>query len=231
MKCVVLVSGGLDSAVCLAGAVSTYGKENVIALSMYYGQKHSKETLCAEQLCSYYGVKRIERDLSKVFEFSDCSLLAKNDDKEIAKGSYAEQQSAEGIDEGAVATYVPFRNGLFLSYATAIAYQVGASTVIYGAHADDAAGSAYPDCSPEFEIAMNQAISTGTGNKVKLTAPLVTLTKAGVVEFGLRLKVPFELTWSCYEGHDKACGKCGTCIDRIKAFRENGMEDPIAYEE
>ncbi len=100
-----------------------------------------------------------------------------------------------------------------------------------GAHADDAAGQAYADCSSEFTQAMNQAISIGTYGLVKLAAPLVKFNKARVIKEGLRLKVPFELTWSCYEGHEKACGKCGTCIDRLNAFEENGVKDPIPYEE
>ena len=103
-------------------------------------------------------------------------------------------------------------------------------TDIYlGAHADDAAGNAYADCSKEFTDAIGKAINIGTYKKVRLRAPLVNLNKAGVVKIGLDLHVPYELTWSCYEGKDKPCGVCGTCIDRARAFAENGVKDPALF--
>ena len=98
--------------------------------------------------------------------------------------------------------------------------------IYYGAHSDDAAGSAYPDCSTEFNDAMNEAIYLGSGKQVRIEAPFVKWTKSEVVKEGLRLKVPYELTWSCYEGADTPCGVCGTCIDRAKAFETNGVKDP-----
>ena len=100
-----------------------------------------------------------------------------------------------------------------------------------GAHADDAAGNAYADCSVAFNESMGRAISIGTYELVKLHAPLNRLNKAQVVAEGLKLGVPYDLTWSCYEGGEKACGKCATCIDRLAAFRANGCEDPIDYED
>ena len=100
------------------------------------------------------------------------------------------------------------------------------SVIYYGAHADDAAGNAYPDCSSVFNNAMNTAVYEGSGKQLKLEAPFVNMTKADVVKIGLELKVPYELTWSCYEGGDKPCGQCGTCIDRAKAFELNGINDP-----
>ena len=103
--------------------------------------------------------------------------------------------------------------------------------VVYGAHKDDAAGSAYPDCSPVFNSMIGGAIYEGTGGAVALSAPFIGANKAYVVRKGLELDVPYEMTWSCYRGGDKPCGKCGTCIDRIKAFKENGKEDPLQYEE
>ena len=103
--------------------------------------------------------------------------------------------------------------------------------ILLGAHADDAAGRAYADCSEEFTSAMNTAIIIGTYGKVRVVAPLVNMNKAEVIGTGLKLNVPYELTTSCYKGGDKACGKCGTCIDRLNAFHENGVEDPIEYEE
>ena len=99
--------------------------------------------------------------------------------------------------------------------------------IFYGAHSDDAAGSAYPDCSKEFNKAMSDAIYLGSGKSVRVEAPFVSWTKKDIVKEGLRLKVPYELTWSCYEGKDKPCSKCGTCIDREKAFELNGEIDPL----
>ena len=98
--------------------------------------------------------------------------------------------------------------------------------VYYGAHRDDAAGNAYPDCSAQFYKAMNEAVYLGSGEQIKIEAPFLAMNKAEVVALGLKLKVPYELTWSCYEGEEHPCGKCGTCIDRIKAFAANGVQDP-----
>lgn len=224
-KAVVLLSGGIDSTTCLGVAVSKYGKDNVLALSLTYGQKHEKELNCAKAVAEHYGVKLHSMDLSSVFVFSDCPLLQGRED--IEHGSYAEQIAKNG--EGTVATYVPFRNGLMLSTAAAIAVSVDADVIYYGAHADDAAGRAYPDCTPEFEEAMNEAIFEGTGQKVRMEAPLLNMNKAEVVKLGLSLNVPYHLTWSCYEGKDKQCGTCGTCIDRKHAFTANGVVDPVPY--
>lgn len=223
MKALVLVSGGVDSTTCLGMAVSQYGKENVVALSISYGQKHTKEVECAKAVTDYYGVEYLTLDLSTMFQFSDCSLLS-HSDKEIPHESYAEQ--LEETDGKPVSTYVPFRNGLFLSSAASIALSKDCSVIYYGAHSDDAAGNAYPDCSKVFNDAMNTAIYEGSGRQLHIEAPFVSLTKAQVVQKGLELKVPYELTWSCYEGGDKPCGVCGTCIDRAKAFAKNGVEDP-----
>lgn len=226
-KAVVLLSGGIDSTTCLGVAVEKHGKENVLALSLSYGQKHDKELLSAKAVARHFGVQFHSMDLASVFVLSDCPLLQGRED--IEHGSYADQIARHGA--GTVATYVPFRNGLMLSTAAAIALSVDASIIYYGAHADDAAGRAYPDCTPEFEESMNEAIFAGSGQKVRMEAPLLNMNKTEVVELGLSLKVPYELTWSCYEGKDKQCGTCGTCIDRRRAFIDNGIEDPVAYME
>lgn len=224
MKKIVLFSGGLDSTTCLAKAVNECGADNVTALSIYYGQKHSKEIECAEKIVKYYGVKYIQYDLSKIFEASNCSLLM-HSTEDVPEESYAEQLNKT---EGApVSTYVPFRNGLFLSVAASVALAEGADTIVYGAHMDDAAGNAYPDCSESFYLLMGAAISEGTGNQVTLEAPYIRKNKADIVADGLKLNVPYELTWSCYEGGDTPCGKCGTCIDRRIAFEKNGVKDPL----
>ena len=224
MKALVLFSGGLDSSTCLALAVKKYGAENVIALSISYGQKHNKEIQAAEKIVKYYGVVWKTLDLAPIFADSDCSLLAQSD-KEIPKESYAEQLSE--TDGKPVSTYVPFRNGLFLASAASIAISDNCGVIYYGAHSDDAAGNAYPDCSSKFNNAMNEAIFTGSGEQLRIEAPFVDMNKADVVRIGTELNVPYEMTWSCYEGGDKPCGVCGTCRDRIAAFEANGLTDPL----
>lgn len=228
MKALVLFSGGVDSTTCLGMAIDKYGKENVTALSVSYGQKHTKEIEASCKIAEYYGVEHLYLDLAKIFEYSDCSLLS-HSDKEIPQESYAEQLTK--TDGKPVSTYVPFRNGLFLASAASIAISKECGVIYYGAHADDAAGNAYPDCSSAFNRAINDAIFIGSGNQCRVEAPFVGLTKAQVVKIGLDLKVPYELTWSCYEGQEKPCGKCGTCIDRAEAFRLNGIEDPGTVDE
>ena len=223
MKALVLFSGGLDSSTCLALAIEKYGKENVIALSISYGQKHSKEINAARAVAEYYGTELVSLDLAPIFEGSDCALL-EGSDQAIPKGDYANQLVSS--DGKPVSTYVPFRNGLFLSCAASVALSRGCGVIYYGVHSDDAAGSAYPDCSSDFNDHMSKAISIGSAQQLKVVAPFVDHTKAEVVAQGLRLGVPYELTWSCYEGNDKPCGCCGTCIDRAKAFAANGVKDP-----
>lgn len=224
MKALVLSSGGVDSTTALGMAIAKYGKENVTALSISYGQKHDKEIRAAKAVAEYYGIEQMFLDLSVIFQYSNCSLLQQSTD-EIPEESYAEQ-IAENGGEKPVSTYVPFRNGLFLSAAASMALSRDCGVIYYGAHADDAAGFAYPDCSPVFNKAMSEAIWEGSGHQLKIEAPFVNISKAEVVKIGLELKAPYELTWSCYEGGEKPCGKCGTCIDRAAAFAANGIEDP-----
>ncbi len=223
MKAMVLCSGGLDSTTCLALAVEKYGKDEVLALSISYGQKHQKEIEAARAVTDFYGVPLRTLDLAQIFADSDCSLL-QGSTAEIPKSTYAEQLSETAGKP--VSTYVPFRNGLFLSSAASIALSNGCEVIYYGAHADDAAGNAYPDCSDVFNNAMNTAIYLGSGKQLRIEAPFVNKTKADVVAEGLRLKAPLHLTWSCYEGGDKPCGLCGTCRDRAAAFAANGIADP-----
>ena len=225
MKAMVLASGGLDSTTALALAVDKHGKDNVIALTISYGQKHDKEIQSAIKVAEYYGVEHLFLDLTKIFQYSDCSLL-KHSDEAIPEKSYAEQIE-ETKGDTPVSTYVPFRNGLFLSSAASIAISKECNVIYYGAHSDDAAGFAYPDCSQDFVDYMNKAIYEGSGHQLKLEAPFATFTKKDIVRMGIELKVPYELTWSCYEGNDKPCGKCGTCIDRQAACEANGRTDPV----
>lgn len=223
-KVLVLVSGGLDSTTCLAREVKRVGSENVVAISIYYGQKHDKEIASAKAVTDYYHVEWLQLDLTKIFRFSNSSLLS-HSDVEIPKESYGDQLAE--TDGELVSTYVPFRNGLFLSSAASIALSKGCGVICYGAHSDDVAGAAYPDCSKEFNDAINSAIYIGSGKELRVEAPFVNMTKADIVKEGLELGVPYELTWSCYEGGEEPCGQCGTCIDREKAFEENGVKDPL----
>lgn len=231
-KALVLSSGGVDSTTCISIAVKDVGAENVTTVSVFYGQKHSKELECAEKIANFFGVSHRVIDLSSthIMDDSNCPLLSKSTE-EVPEMSYAEQIEKNG--EGMVSTYVPFRNGLMLSSVAALAmslYPDDYVDIYLGAHADDAAGEAYADCSEEFTSAMDEAISIGTYHKVHLVAPLVRLNKAGVVSLGLMLNTPYHLTWSCYKGGAEPCGKCGTCIDRANAFKANGVKDPALKE-
>lgn len=231
-KALVLNSGGCDSSTLVSLAVSKFGSDNVITASLYYGQKHDKELKCAQDIAEYYHVRHIEEDISSVMKYAGdvCSLIKGSKDELIDK-SYAEQITENG--EGRVGSYVPFRNGLFLSIAAAYADSLFPGEqveIYYGAHADDAAGNAYADCSEEFASAMDKAINIGTYGNIHVIRPLIDKNKAGVVKLGLELGTPYQLTTSCYHGGEKACGKCGTCIDRIGAFKSNHTKDPINYE-
>ena len=229
MKALILSSGGVDSTTCIGMAVDRYGNENVASLSAYYGQRHDKELDCAKKIAEYYKIKHLELNLEEIFKNSDCALLSQSS-KTIPEGSYNEQIKQNKNDR--VATYVPFRNGLLLATAASVADSLFPDeevVIMYGAHADDYADNAYADCSIEFSDAMDKAIQIGTYNKIHLEAPLINIDKTAVVKKGLELKVPYELTWSCYKGGDLQCGKCATCIDRKKAFENNGVEDPVKY--
>lgn len=242
-KALVLISGGMDSRVCLQKAVRELGAENVVAACTFYGQKHDKEIEFAATAAQKLGVEFHKIDLSGVFSFNkDSSALLKGSSKEIDHTSYVDQMK-EKVESGKAPisnSYVPFRNGAFLSYATALALQFGCSYVVYGAHSDDSnvtiktdSGEmvkcqAYPDCTSQFIEAMSEAISQGTGGVVKLVAPIYSLTKSEVAQLGVSLgmsKEDFKHTWSCYEGGSKECGTCGTCRDKIKALRSINFTD------
>lgn len=223
MKALVLFSGGVDSTTCLGMAIKKYGVSEVLSLSIFYGQTHKKEIEAAKKIAKYYDVAFKQLDLSLIFSDSDCSLLSGSDEA-IPKESYAQQLLH--TNGKPVSTYVPFRNGLFLSSAASMALSNGCEVIYYGAHSDDAAGNAYPDCSNEFNLAMNQAVYLGSGKQLTIEAPFVNLNKAQVIKTGLELGVPYELTWSCYEGGEVPCGVCGTCRDRAAAFEANGVVDP-----
>ena len=134
------------------------------------------------------------------------------------------------MPDGISPTYVPFRNGLMLAALASIAQaDAEARAIYYGAHAEDAERDAYPDCSIEFIQAMGDAIRIGTYEQIQLHAPLSQMTKADVVAYGKTLYVPWHMTWSCYKGEALHCGKCPTCISRILAFEDAGVDDPTEY--
>ena len=242
-KALVLVSGGMDSRVCLQKAVHDLGAQNVVAACTYYGQKHDREIEFAKAATKKLVVEFHEIDLSGVFEFNrNSSALLKGSKKEIDHTSY-ETQMKEKVEAGEAPisnAYVPFRNGLFLSYATALALQFGCDYIVYGAHSDDSNVTiqtkdgevvkcqAYPDCTSQFIEAMAEAVNQGTGGTVHLVAPIYNCTKSQVAKLGTTLgmsKEDFKATWSCYEGGRKECGTCGTCLDKIKALRAIGFSD------
>lgn len=223
MKAVVLLSGGIDSTVCTMIAGNAFGFNQVVGLNILYGQKHAKETGASTAIANHLslgGLEVIELP-QELFKGAGSSLI--DESEKVPLGAYPDKL-------GPVSTYVPFRNGTLISIATAIAMKHGAEALYFGAHAEDAMNWAYPDCTPEFLGAMKNAVWVGTYHKVRLLTPLEWLTKSGIVELGNKLRAPFELTWSCYQGYEKACGECATCVSRLGAFRANGLADPIEYE-
>lgn len=234
MKNLVLLSGGLDSATILGALIEGWfggvEKEDVITLSILYGQKHSKEIKSAKALSNYYKVNHEIIDLNSIgiYDNSNCSLIWQG--KDIPNGSYVEQ--INNNPKTPVDTYVPFRNGLFVSISCAYAmtnYPDEKINIFIGAHANDSIGNAYPDTSKQFCSYMNDAILYGTNFMVSLKCPFIEYDKNSIVSLGLNFEIPYELTWSCYNGDEFPCGKCATCIDRYKAFKYNDTLDPLVY--
>ena len=224
MKATVLLSGGVDSTTCLAIAIEKYGRENVNAVSIFYGQRHAKELSCAKKIAAHYGVNFYEFDAAQVMAYSKSALM--NDSpKSLESSTYGEQVK----QNPRVSTYVPFRNGLMLAMAASFTdgiFDGEDAEIFIGVHQDDSAVNAYADCSENFIRAMSDAVSIGTYGKLKICAPFLGKTKADVVKIGLELNVPYELTWSCYERDEKPCGVCATCRDRAAAFAANNVKDP-----
>ena len=219
-KAVVLLSGGLDSAVTLACSVSE--GNDTTALSFRYGQRHTKELDSAKAVASYYNVRHeiIDIDLS-AFRSSlvDVSRDIRKDGKDIGND----------IPD----TYVPARNLIFLSVAAGLCESLGAEMIYIGANSIDYSG--YPDCRKEFFDAFAETIKKGTkagteGKHIKIMTPILDLSKSQIVMLGKRLNVPLHLTWSCYTGNDKACGRCDSCILRLKGFADAGYRDEVEYE-
>jgi len=213
---IVVLSGGMDSACALWWAHKLWGVAHTISIN--YGQRHKKELAFASTLSELCGVSHTTVDLSDIRGLLPGSALTDNS-VEVPKGHYASPTMKD--------TVVPNRNMLLLSVAVAAAGAHGASRVVYGAHAGD--HPIYPDCRPEFVDAMATAFDLCWYTPIKLEAPFVNKTKAEIVTLGQSLGVPWEHTWSCYEGGDLHCGVCGTCVERREAFYLAEVQDPTEY--
>jgi 7-cyano-7-deazaguanine synthase len=224
-KYMVLLSGGLDSTSLLAGLHGMYPGE-VEALTILYGQKHIRELESAKAVTKFFNVPHHIFEIPNIFKGSGSTLI--DADKPNVMLSYEEAQKLGGLSPA----YVPFRNGILLSIAAGFALSRGASFVCLASHRGDtgiAGGYIYPDCTPEFDHHMRQAIGVGTDHKITMSTPFADMYKADIVEYGHHYHAPFELTWSCYNGWEKPCGYCSTCHERLEAFKRAHLIDPVQY--
>jgi 7-cyano-7-deazaguanine synthase len=213
---VIIYSGGLDSTTLL------YEERERVALAVTfdYGSNHAaREIACARWHCEHLGIEHIVIDLAFIGKYFDSSLTAGAD--AIPEGNYD--------DENMRSTVVPFRNGIMLSVACGLAESRGLKRVLIANHGGDHA--IYPDCRPEFVKAMDNAMTTGTYEGVKLAAPYTDITKGDIVKKGTALGIDYSKTYSCYRGKERHCGRCGTCQERKEAFKEAGIIDPTNYED
>lgn len=221
---IILLSGGLDSTTLAAWIVETQVVDHLVPISFIYGQKHTRELKAAEAVADYYQLpKPVVYDLTKVFQGSKSTLIDRT--LQTPQMTYQELSEQSGVSP----TYVPYRNGTFLSIAAVAAVILKSSLIFCGVHAEDARNWAYPDCTPEFIGGMMNAIYVGTYHQVRLEAPFQYLMKKDIVKLGLSINAPYHLSWSCYEGRAEACGLCPTCVERLEAFRVNEATDPIKY--
>lgn len=210
---VMLMSGGADSATLLYALKQTY---NVITMTFDYGQRHVKEIKAAGNVAKFAGVPNILVDVGEFDRILKSSLTGFG---EIPEGEYSVESQKS--------TVVPNRNAILINIAAGFAISIEAVAVAYAAHFNDQV--LYPDCTSKFVVACEKALREGTDTHIQLLAPFIDKTKAEIIKLGTHLGVPYELTWSCYKGGLRACGKCGTCVERIEAFKVNELEDPIAY--
>jgi 7-cyano-7-deazaguanine synthase len=216
-KVVVIYSGGMDSFTLLNEAL-VQGKR-VYALSFNYGQKHSKELHYAQKVCEDLGLPHKIVDITAINQLLLGSSLT--DDIEIPEGHYEE--------ESMKSTIVPNRNMVMLSLAIAYAVSIKAEAVYYGAHHGDHA--IYPDCRPEFVEKMAAVSKIANYEPIDILAPFLELSKSEILSKGLAMSLDYAKTWTCYNGREKACGRCGACQERLEAFQLNGLIDPIRYEQ
>jgi len=216
---IVLVSGGLDSAICLAEAVQDY---DVAMLHINYGQRtEARELKAFHDLAAHYGVSRtLVADITYLKEIGGSSLVDEN---------MAVETGLPLADAGVPSTYVPFRNAHILCVGISWAEVIGAKALFIGAVEED--GSGYPDCRAEFYEKFAAAAMAGTceDTEISIITPLINLNKAAIVKRGLELSAPLHLTWSCYTESEAACGKCESCQLRLRGFASAGLADPIVY--
>lgn len=217
VKAVVLLSGGIDSTVTLFLAI----KEgfDCHCLVFDYGQRHRREINSAKAVAEFVGVPY--KILCFTLPWGGSPLLGRD-------GVIPKDRDMGGIPQ----TYVPGRNTIFLGFAISFAEAIGAQSIFIGANCVDYSG--YPDCRPQYLKAYNELIKVGTkagveGGYIKIEAPLIEMRKRDIVRLGMRLNVPFEKTWSCYEGGSLPCGRCDACIFRAKGFDEAGVKDPLLH--
>jgi|TARA_Y100000310_G_scaffold247412_1_gene253010 7-cyano-7-deazaguanine synthase len=216
-KAVIILSGGMDSTTLLYQILSE-GYETS-AISFDYNQKHKKELMVATKTCQKFDVPHKIINLSILNELAPSSLT--RDDWEVPEGHYADENMKE--------TVVPNRNMVMLSLATSYAIGIKANEVFYGAHSGD--HDIYPDCRKEYVKQLSKTIEMCDWHKIKLVAPFLNIDKGDIVIKGQALNVDYSLTWTCYKGKDKACGKCGSCTERLEAFDKAGTKDPLKYDE
>jgi len=215
---IVLVSGGLDSCVCVAEALRDY---DVAALHLNYGQRtEARELRAFGEICDHYGIeRRLVVDVGHLKAVGGSSLTDAG--REVERGL---------PDGGGVpSTYVPFRNAHILCVAASWGEVLGARALVIGAVEED--GSGYPDCTAAFFAAFQRALDAGTRpeTSLRILTPLLRLDKAGIVARGVELDAPLHLTWSCYTHEDAACGECESCRLRLRGFARAGVPDPIPY--
>lgn len=217
-KTVVVLSGGMDSVTLLYKVVSeSYDPRNVKALSFNYGQRHSKELDMAKATCAKLGVEHKIIDLTNLKELLSGSALT--DNIEVPEGHYA--------DENMKATVVPNRNSIMANIAIGWAVALGYDRVALGVHAGDHA--IYPDCRPVFIKALSVLAEVANYKAIEIYTPFLYFSKGGIISAGKQFNVDYSLSWTCYKGGEKACGKCGSCVERREAFDVNGVEDPLEY--
>ena len=212
----IALSGGVDSTTLLY----EYREEVACAVGFDYGSKHNaRELAAAKAICRELEIPYLIIPLAFIEEYFRSDLLLSGGEMQL--GDYSEENISS--------TVVPFRNGIMLSVLAGLAESRDLQQVLIANHFGDHA--IYPDCRESFVKPMGEAITAGTSNGVKLVAPYTTLTKAEIVARGTRLGVPYGKTYSCYQGGERHCGRCGTCRERHDAFVANGLEDPTLYEE